>query len=342
MNCPECNTKLDITINNDKEIRLCKNCSFCEVIKLNVEDKQDNNIGKQYDLFGKITKQTVKIGKLEDKYIVPNFSFFDTKMNYWTKRKKDWYKLIGFSGQGLDKSLLGGGSDNILTSINKGRSLFDPVLAEIILKWFCPKYGKILDPFGGEVVKGIVSEKLGYKYHAVEIRKKQVDENIKLAKNLGLNPIYINGDSKDINKLLGKYGKFDLCFTSPPYYNLEMYSTSDMSGSLSYHGFMKMYEAIFKECYAMLNDDRFLVVKISEIRNSDGAYYGFVPDNIKIFERIGFKYYNEIILLNAIGTGAFRANNMFKSRKVVRLHQNILVFYKGKIDNIKTIFGKEM
>ena len=40
------------------------------------------------------------------------------------------------------------------------------------------------------------------------------------------------------------------------------------------------------------------------------------------------KFYNEIILLNAIGSASVRANTAMKNRKVVKIHQNVLVFKK--------------
>jgi hypothetical protein len=39
-----------------------------------------------------------------------------------------------------------------------------------------------------------------------------------------------------------------------------------------------------------------------------------------------------------IGAAAIRANNPMKTRKVVKTHQNILVFYKGDKKQIKNIF----
>ena len=45
--------------------------------------------------------------------------------------------------------------------------------------------------------------------------------------------------------------------------------------------------------------------------------------------------YNEMILLDPLGTAPARANKYMKSRKVVKVHQNILVFYKGDTKKIK-------
>ena len=41
-----------------------------------------------------------------------------------------------------------------------GTSIFDPVLCELVYRWFCPSKGKILDPFAGGSVRGIVAAHL--------------------------------------------------------------------------------------------------------------------------------------------------------------------------------------
>ena len=43
-----------------------------------------------------------------------------------------------------------------------------------------------------------------------------------------------------------------------------------------------------------------------------------------------------MILIESIGTGAIRANKQFGSlRKVIKTHQNVIVFYKGDVKMIK-------
>lgn len=296
---------------------------------------------QQVSIFG---EKVDTIEELRLKYIVPPFSVFDTRQGYWQQRKRYWYNKINFTGQGLGENLWNFSDTCILNTINKGRSLFDPVLTEAIVLWYCPVGGKILDPFGGEAVKGIVSSKLNRRYYAVEIRKEQVEENNNLANINDVKPTYVQGDSNDIFKLLSPYGKFNLCFTSPPYYDLEVYSKEDMSALGSYEEFMRQYENIFKQCYDLLKDNSFLVIKVGEIRDKKtGEYRGFMADNINIMKRIGFKFYNDIVLVNAIGSAPMRANNLFRTRKVVHLHQNIFVFYKGSMNNhqntIKELFN---
>lgn len=216
-----------------------------------------------------------------------------------------------------------------------GSSEFDPVLAELIMRWFNTESGKILDCFGGEQTKGVVAGELGYEYYACEIRPEQVaidKEKTKDYKTVH----YFCGDSNNISSIIKERG-FDLVFTSPPYYDLEIYSKEDMSALGTYEEFMSQYKNIFKQCYDMMSEEGFLVVKIGEIRNKrTGEYRNFVGDNISIFKEIGFKYYNEIILVTQVGTVARTVTRAFNtSRKIGKVHQNVLVFYKGNLKNIK-------
>lgn len=280
---------------------------------------------------------------LLEKFIMPPFSVFDTKQGYWQDRKRKWLKLTGNLSETRDGDFgkVGGGKDTMFSSINNGTSNFDPVLAEIMYKWFTPNGGKILDPFGGEQTKGVVAGFLGYPYTAVEFRQDQVDlNNSKTSKYDNIN--YYCGDSNNISSIIEERD-FDFCFTSPPYYDLEVYSKEDMSALGTYTEFMEQYKNIFKQCYDMLANNRFLAVKICEIRNKKtGEYRNFVGDNINIMKEIGFKYYNEIVLLNSIGTAPFRASNSMRNRKVVKIHQNILVFYKGDLKEIGNNFSKKL
>jgi hypothetical protein len=47
--------------------------------------------------------------------------------------------------------------------VYEGASIFDPVLCELLYKWFCTNGGSVLDPFAGGSVRGVVGI-LGYPY----------------------------------------------------------------------------------------------------------------------------------------------------------------------------------
>ena len=54
-----------------------------------------------------------------------------------------------------------------------------------------------------------------------------------------------------------------------------------------------------------------------------------VGTTIRAFEKSGLRFYNDIVLRNVYGTAMLRANNTMKHKKVVKVHQNVLVFVKG-------------
>lgn len=273
-------------------------------------------------------------GNLQKQFTVPPFSVLDARQGYWTKRKREWLELTGNLSETRNGEFgkFGGGS-SITDTINEGTSNFDPVLAEIMYKWFCVDGGKVLDPFGGEQTKGVIAGELGYVYRGCEIRREQVDLNNKCTARYA-NVKYYCGDSNEIADIIPDRD-FDMCFTSPPYYDLEVYSTEDMSALGTYEEFMAMYRNIFKQCFDMMRDGSFLVVKVGEIRDKKtGNYRCFVADNVKLLCDIGFVFYNDIVLVTAVGTAPLRATNGMRTRKVVKTHQNVLVFYKGNTKDI--------
>jgi len=276
--------------------------------------------------------------KLIDSFIVPPFSVLDTRQGYWMERRAQWKEITGDLSQTRDgefgKFTSNGG---FVDSINGGTSNFDPVLAEVMMKWFCTDGGHILDPFGGEQTKGVVAGECGYKYTAVEIRQDQVDVNAEAVKAYP-GVTYICGDSNSISNLIEQRG-FDFCFTSPPYYDLEVYSKEDMSALGTYEEFMRQYQNIFQQCFDMLAEDTFLAIKVGEIRDKKtGIYRNFVGDTITCMLNCGFAYYNELVLINSAGTLPRRAGRSMKSRKVGKMHQNVLVFFKGNPEHIAAKF----
>ena len=134
----------------------------------------------------------------------------------------------------------------------------------------------------------------------------------------------------------------DLLFSCPPYADLEVYSDlkEDLS-TMSHEDFFKVYEKVLKNTYNKLKNDRFAVIVTSEVRNKKGEYIRLVPNTINIMVEAGYIYYNDIILMNSVGTLPMRTGrHMNAGRKIGRRHQNVLVFYKGNPNNIKNNFSE--
>ena len=275
-------------------------------------------------------------GTLVERFGIPTFSVFDTRQGYWQNRKQQWKDLGIKSELGRDENLLG--LSEVINTINNGSSIFDPVLCEIIYKWFCVENGKILDCFAGGSVRGIVAEKLGYKYTGIDLRQEQIDANNKNAEEIGLNPIWYCDDALNVDKYV-KDESQDFIFSCPPYADLEKYSDDERDlSNMEYDEFKQVYFEIIKRTCRKLKQNRFACFVVGDVRDKDGFYYNFVDDTKKAFLDAGLKFYNDIILVNAVGTGALRANRLFATRKVVKMHQNVLVFYKGNPKEIKNNF----
>ena len=110
------------------------------------------------------------------------------------------------------------------TASVSGTSIFDPVLCEIVYRWFCPDGGSIIDPFAGGSVRGIVAGYLGHPYTGLDLRANQIEANNIQADDIKpkVKPTWIVGNSENISDLAK--GQYDLVFSCPPYYDLEVYS----------------------------------------------------------------------------------------------------------------------
>ena len=276
--------------------------------------------------------------KLTDEFLIPPTSVFDTRQGYWQERKRAW-KDIGISSEvGRDEALLGSGlkqlADKLGSKTLTGTSIFDPVLCEIIYKWFNVHQGNIFDCFAGGSVRGIVAEKLGYKYTGIDLRKEQVEANILNANELNLNPTWICDDSLNADLYI-EDNSVDLLFSCPPYADLEVYSDDERDiSNMDYEQFKEVYKKIIDIACRKVKDDRFAVFVVGDVRDKKGYYRNFVDYTKECFNNNGFMTYNEIILLEQLGTIPMRARLVFKKRKVAKAHQNILIFYKGDINNI--------
>lgn len=180
------------------------------------------------------------------------------------------------------------------------------------------------------------------KYYGNDLSSDQIAENRKQAQaviDLQIleeknRPTWNCGDSVNISEIVEKeWGgrKFDMIMSCPPYADLEVYSDdpADLS-NMPYDKFLEMYRKIIKDSVSHLKENRFAVFVVGDVRDKEGFYRGFVPDTIRAFEDAGMRYYNSAILVNALTTAQVRARRSMRNRKLVKVHQNALVFAKGK------------
>ena len=346
-----------------------------ELHELEVEGFDVGTIGFNFEAGKKEKTEAEKehaYETLSSRFIIPPFSILDSRQKAWLDRKRAWKNLgidslkgRGNDGDGAQDGLTFAKSHVPISMYHKknrleeslGReiswdeyyevfpndnqsgntSAFDPVLTELGCRWYSKEGDRIIDPFSGGSVRGIVSALLGRKYTGIDLSSRQIEankENWKEITHLTLRdqqeapePKWIIGDSLNINELVPE-DNFDLLLTCPPYADLEVYSDDprDLS-NMDYSEFCKVYEEIIKRSVAKLKPNAFAFVVVGDIRDKDGYYRDFVSFTIKAFAKAGMKLYNEGIFITPVGMVAVAVNRQFSvSRKTGKVHQNVLIF----------------
>lgn len=278
--------------------------------------------------------------KLTDIFIIPPFSVLDSRQQYWMDRKKQWKALIDDNGESRELVLHNHNiSNKSVMNAMKGFSLLDPVLAELGNRCFALDNCKTFDPFAGDSVFGYVSDYIGNTFTGIELRKEQVElNNSRLS---GKNSKYICDDGQNVLKHIEENSQ-DLLFSCPPYYDLEIYSDlkNDASNQGNYEDFIKILRNAFTDSLKCLKDNRFAFIVVSDIRNKQGHYRLFTDHVKNIFISDGLCLYNEMILVESLGTLPQRVGRFMNNRKIGKCHQSILVFYKGDVNQINKIYPK--
>lgn len=274
---------------------------------------------------------------LADRFAVPPFSTLDRRAGYWQDRKRQWLSYGIKSELGRDDKLTFNFSDTEFGQELADRvgetSVFDPVLCELAYRWFTPVGARVLDPFCGGSVRGVVASILGRHYTGMDISRRQIDAN-KAQETLcnGPTPWWVVGDATNMDDTLIGYS-YDLIFSCPPYADLEVYSTHprDIS-NWSYPDFVAGHRrAIHSACQRLL-PNRYAVWVIGDVRNKEGTYRGLHHDTVAAFTSAGLRVVNECILVDPAGTAPARAGRPFEAnRKLTLTHQHLLVFVKGDV-----------
>jgi hypothetical protein len=326
------------------------------------------------DLFGHAVIDKLPGGAMCQRFGEPPFSTFDQRSGRWQDRKRDWLALGIKSEIGRGDCTPGGGgpnsarnrapseignyskrlASNTCSSANamkyaggfeetgngtSGTSIFDPVLTELIYSWFMPAQPSlgILDPFAGGSVRGIVAGRLGYQYVGIDLRREQIEANVKQSLEIPTNPRphWSEGDSANLEALVGD--EYDLLFTCPPYWNLERYSDDhrDLSTLDNWQEFLAKYQKIMRLAGKRLKSQRFAVVVVGNIRDHEGFIRDMRGPTAQALGDAGFRLYNEFILLTPIGSLPLRVNGQFsKGRKAGAAHQYVQCFFRGNPESI--------
>lgn len=275
---------------------------------------------------------------------IPPLTVFDRRQGYWQSRRRRWLELGIDSGDGRDIALTyakGQGQDEVsqkLLAMSGGTSVFDPLIVETMIRWYCRPGGYIADPFAGGSVRGIVSMALGRHYIGRDIRTEQIDVNIAQAQKFV--EAHGNGGGSCAWQLVdgcstwNEQGVFDMILTCPPYGDLEVYSDQeDDISNMGYDDFADHYMDAVTHAVDALAPNRFSVWVVGNYRDQrTGHIRDLVGLTIGAHVAAGANYHSECIIIDPVGTGAMRASATFAAlRRPIRTHQQVLIFVKGDV-----------
>lgn len=279
-------------------------------------------------------------GALAERFLIPPFSVLNARDGWWRQQKRAWAGLGIESGETREQaqtsgSLQGSAAHMAVSGIQSGASLFDPVLCEVVYRWWSAEGALVFDPFAGGSVRGITAAHLGRRYVGLDLRPEQVEANrANAAKVLHPGkplPRWHAGDATTQHLVDGLPEQADLVFSCPPYADLEVYSDDprDLS-TMTYPDFREAHASAIRQACDRLRSDAFAVWVIGEVRDRRGVLYGLVPDTITAFRAAGLDYVTDAILVTPLGNAQMRAARSFTgTRTLTRTHQTVLVFCKG-------------
>lgn len=108
-----------------------------------------------------------------------------------------------------------------------------------------------------------------------------------------------------------------LIITSPPCYSF------DQCPNGFYERYLATMKSIFKECYRVLGDGRYVCLNVPEATRASSNHL------IPILEKAGFKYKDEIVWRNRKGDGSFLKNSACRIYYPNDSFERVLFFKKG-------------
>src|SRR6266487_6591974 len=159
----------------------------------------------------------------------------------------------------------------------------------------------------------------------------------------------VNGDSRKMKEL--KDGSVHLIITSPPYWQLKDYGSSDQIGyHENYESYINNLNLVWKECYRVLHDGCRLCINIGD-QFARSVYYGrykviaIREEIIKFCENVGFDYMGAIIwqkvtTSNTTGGGVQMGSYPYPRNGILKLDYEFILIFKKLGDAPKP--GKDL
>lgn len=126
-----------------------------------------------------------------------------------------------------------------------------------------------------------------------------------------------------------KDGSVDFIITSPPYWNLKDYGSSNQIGQSSYEEYLDRLSKVWDECYRVARDGAVMVINVNARRHQK-KYYS-IPFDIATRMR-NWKFWDQVIWYIP---NALPQPNHYMERLLDNKFESCLVFIKGDADKFK-------
>lgn len=183
-------------------------------------------------------------------------------------------------------------------------SNFRPTAAAAIYKQFCNKGDIVWDMssgFGGRLLGAHIA---GVKYIGTDPSTLTHNGLVNMSKDFDIDCELIKIGSEDYRP---ESDSLDFCFTSPPYFDTEVYSSEDTQSCVKYpnkelwlDGYL---HKTINNCYIGLKQGKYAAINIANVK----SYPNLVDDTISVANKAGFKYVQTLKLaLSNINSSGFK------------------------------------
>ena len=174
----------------------------------------------------------------------------------------------------------------------QGVSNFRPTAAAYIYQKYAPN-GVVWDMSGGWGGRLLGAIKANVRsYIATEPSMKTFDGLCELANEFATNRIHYHISKTGSENFCLYNNSLDLCFTSPPYFDLEQYADESTQSYVKFKnksewvdGFLKQ---TFKMCYYGLKPEKHMIINIADVKGKHNL--NLEAETIRVAEEIGFNH----------------------------------------------------
>lgn len=230
----------------------------------------------------------------------------------------------------------------------KHPAMFPQLLAQRVIETFTnPSQRKVLDPFVGTGSTLIAShyqkkDGIGFDINSdyLKIAQKRIDHLPSLASKRQPSQRLVNANATELLKYVQK-NSVDLCFTSPPYWNIlterrsadgkmvRNYSrkTDNLGEIESYQQFILKLQEVFSKVYEALAPKSYCIVNVMDLRKKN-IFYPFHMDLSESLTSLGFTLDDIIIWDRRKDYNNLRPLGYPYVFRVNKTHEFLMIFQK--------------